>query len=281
MGVDGVARVLDFGVAKAVGRLQETLTGQLKGKLSYMAPEQLRSGPIDRRTDVFAASIVLWELLTSSRLFAADSHAATMGEVIFGGIDPPSKRAPSLPPELDALVMRGLSRDPEQRFATAREMAVTLEELIQPATAAQTGDWVMSLAEEALAGRAKRVREIESATSDLDGVPASMSTGRSTPPPAISSKTLQDLPTAPPRLRVAETIARRLAAYLGPHTAKVAVKTFSQRAVGRGPETLTLADVPALQAALRPMLRTFIGRGQCEQVLEQMARELLSTRVTE
>jgi hypothetical protein len=97
------------------------------------------------------------------------------------------------------------------------------------------------------------------------------------PPPAISSKTvIQELPTAPPRLPVAETIARRLAAYLGPHTAKVAVKTFSLRAVGRGPETLTLADVPALQTALRPMLRTFIGRGQCEQVLEQIARELSS-----
>jgi eukaryotic-like serine/threonine-protein kinase len=275
VGVDGVARVLDFGVAKAVGRLQETLTGQLKGKLSYMAPEQLRSGPIDRRTDVFAASIVLWELLTSSRLFAAESQAATMGEVIFGGIDPPSKHVPSLSPELDAVVMRGLSRDPALRFPTAREMAVTLEDLVQPATAAQTGDWVTSLAEEALSGRARRVREIESATSDVDGVQNAIQTSRSAPPPAISSKTLiQELPTAPPRLPVAETIARRLAAYLGPHTAKVAVKTFSHRAVGRGPETLTLADVPKLQVALRPMLRTFIGRAQCEQVLEQIAREL-------
>jgi hypothetical protein len=78
------------------------------------------------------------------------------------------------------------------------------------------------------------------------------------------------------RLPIAEAIARRLSAYLGPHTAKVAVKTFAMRALGRGPETLTAADIPALQTALRPMLRTFIGRAQCEQVLEAIARELSS-----
>ena len=277
VGVDGVARVLDFGVAKAVGRLQETLTGQLKGKVPYMAPEQFRNTPIDRRTDVFSASIVLWELLTAKRLFDGESEAARMGEVISGAIDPPSKHAPSLSPWLDAVVLRGLARDPAQRYPTAREMAVALEDLVAPATAAQTGDWVKSLAEEALLQRAKRVREIESATSDVDGVQHARNASRSGPNAAISTRTLealQELPTSPPRLPVAETIARRLAAYLGPHTAKVAVKTFSMRAVGRGPETLTPADLPALQSALRPMLRTFIGRAQCEQVLEQIAREV-------
>jgi eukaryotic-like serine/threonine-protein kinase len=278
VGVDGVARVLDFGVAKAVGRLQDTLTGQLKGKLSYMAPEQISSAPIDRRTDVFAASIVLWEVLTLQRLFARESEAATMGDLLFSAIEPPSKYSPDLSPELDAVVMRGLSRDPAQRFPTAREMAVALEDLVPPATAAQTGDWVRGLAEEALSGRAKRVRDIESATSDMNGVENARTSSRSVSPEATTSskylESIQELPTSPPRLPVAETIARRLAAYLGPHTSKVAVKTFSMKALGRGPETLTLADIPALQAALRPMLRTFIGRAQCEQVLEAIAREL-------
>ena len=73
---------------------------------------------------------------------------------------------------------------------------------------------------------------------------------------------------------IADRIAARLSLYLGPHTGRVAVKTFSQKALGRGPETLTLADLPALQAALRPMLRTFVGRAQCEVVLQQIAREL-------
>lgn len=71
--------------------------------------------------------------------------------------------------------------------------------------------------------------------------------------------------------KLAEMIATRLAVYLGPHTARVAVKTFSLKALGRGPETLTPADVPKLNAALRPMLRTFVGRAQCEIVLEQIS----------
>jgi hypothetical protein len=73
---------------------------------------------------------------------------------------------------------------------------------------------------------------------------------------------------------IADRIAARLALYLGPHTGRVAVRTFAQRALGRGPETLTLADVPALKVAMRPMLRTFVGRAQCEIVLEQISREL-------
>lgn len=73
---------------------------------------------------------------------------------------------------------------------------------------------------------------------------------------------------------IADRIAARLAIYLGPHTARVAVKTFTLKALGRKPETLTLADVPALQQALRPMLRTFVGRTQCELVIEQIAKEV-------
>jgi hypothetical protein len=73
---------------------------------------------------------------------------------------------------------------------------------------------------------------------------------------------------------IADRIAARLALYLGPHTGRVAVKTFAVKALGRGPDTLTLGDVPALQQAMRPMLRTFVGRAQCEVVLDQIAQEL-------
>jgi hypothetical protein len=73
---------------------------------------------------------------------------------------------------------------------------------------------------------------------------------------------------------IADRVAARLSTYLGPHTGRAAVKTCARKALGRGAETLTLADLPALQQALRPMLRTFVGRAQCEVVLEQIAREL-------
>jgi hypothetical protein len=81
-------------------------------------------------------------------------------------------------------------------------------------------------------------------------------------------------PSVAPGNELAERIATRLAIYLGPHTGRVAVRTFAHKALGRGPETLTLADVPSLQKALRPMLRTFVGRVQCEIVLEQISKEL-------
>ena len=74
--------------------------------------------------------------------------------------------------------------------------------------------------------------------------------------------------------QIAEVVESRLATYLGPHTARVAVKTFSMRALGRGPETLTHADVPELVKALRPMLRTMVGKVKCEAILTQLEREL-------
>src|SRR5262249_47289876 len=86
VGVDGVARVLDFGIAKAVGRAQTTREGQLKGKLPYMAPEQVRGAPLDARADVYAISVVLWELLTGQRLFAREGEAATLHDLLYAHV---------------------------------------------------------------------------------------------------------------------------------------------------------------------------------------------------
>ena len=83
--------MLDFGVAKAGGRLQTTREGQLKGKLSYMAPEQLRSEPLTRKTDIYAASVVLWEALTCERLFRGDNEGAVVTRVLHDEVLPPSK----------------------------------------------------------------------------------------------------------------------------------------------------------------------------------------------
>jgi eukaryotic-like serine/threonine-protein kinase len=82
VGVDGVARVLDFGVAKASERIQTTHQGELKGKLSYMAPEQITSKPLDRRTDVYAAAVVMWEALTGTKLFHGGSEGAILSQIL-------------------------------------------------------------------------------------------------------------------------------------------------------------------------------------------------------
>jgi serine/threonine protein kinase len=162
VGTDGVARVLDFGVAKAAGRLQSTRDGQLKGKLAYMAPEQIRGDELDRRTDIYAAAAVLWEGCAGRRLIHGLNEGQVLAAVLAGGFPPPSSLNPAIPPEVDALVMRGLAMDPGARWSTARELAISLERTVGVASPYEVAEWVQSVAAETLAIRAARVREMES-----------------------------------------------------------------------------------------------------------------------
>ena len=161
VGIDGVSRVLDFGIAKAASRATATEDGQLKGKTAYMAPEQLHHGAVDRRTDVFAASIVLWELLCGRRLFFADSPAEMMSRVLTSPIESPQKYAPEVPPGLAAVTLRGLDRDPAGRFASAEDMALAIEEAIAMPRPKDIGSWVATIAKSTLEGRAHLVQVVE------------------------------------------------------------------------------------------------------------------------
>jgi serine/threonine-protein kinase len=165
VGVDGVARLLDFGVAKAAGRAHTTQDGQIKGKLAYMAPEQLLSSGVTRETDVYAASVVLWEMLTGERLFTGENELDVVAKLLQRDIRPPSRIAPDVPPVLDALVMRGLDSQTKQRFGSAREMCLALTACgINEATSLEVGEWVERLAAQAIADRSARVAVIESQT---------------------------------------------------------------------------------------------------------------------
>lgn len=128
VGVDGIARITDFGIARAEERLGVTREGQVKGKLAYMAPEQTTGKPVDRRADLFSTGVVLWECLTGRRLF----HGQTDGEVLHNLLDKPIPRlrevVPELPSELDTVCAKALSRDPDERFQTAAQFADALEE---------------------------------------------------------------------------------------------------------------------------------------------------------
>jgi hypothetical protein len=161
VGTDGIPRLLDFGVATASGRMQSTRDGQLKGKLAYMAPEQVRSEQPTRRTDVFAASVVLWEVLTGKRLFYGPNEAGVLARVLNAEIVPPSSIVHDLPKAFDRVVMRGLERDPAKRYATAREMAHDLSSIIGVASATEIGEWVARNAAEELRQRAATIAEIE------------------------------------------------------------------------------------------------------------------------
>jgi serine/threonine-protein kinase len=161
VGSDGIARVFDFGVAKALGRLQQTRAGEFKGKLPYLAPEQFGDGKLDRRVDVYAASVTLWEALTTRRLFDGGSEEEVFGKILQSRIPAPSDLRPDVPAALDELVLRGLSRTPGDRFASAADMALALEQAVPPASPREVAAWLESLAGEALAKRAALVTEID------------------------------------------------------------------------------------------------------------------------
>ena len=128
LGVDGIARITDFGVARAASRLTATRVGQLKGKIAYMAPEQAAGEEsIDRRADVFAAGIVVWEELAAKRLFKAENEAATLSRVMTEPVPPLTTIVPGLSSALSAVVMRALERVPDARFATCAQFADALE----------------------------------------------------------------------------------------------------------------------------------------------------------
>ncbi len=166
VGVDGIPRLLDFGVAKAAGRMRQSLSGEIKGKLGYMGPEQLR-GTADRRTDVYSTSVMLWEGLTGKRLLSGDKDAMVLHKLLDGNVDPPSLHASGVSRELDALVLRGLAAEPSARFATAREMARALEGVVAVASASAVGEWVDTLVHDRLADRAREVEIVEESSSSL------------------------------------------------------------------------------------------------------------------
>jgi serine/threonine protein kinase len=161
VGIDGVARVLDFGVAKAIGRVQTTRDGQLKGKIAYMAPEQIR-GTVSRLTDIYAAAVVLWEALVGRRLYLGETEAELFAKVLEGRVDLPSRHAANIPPALEAAIMRGLETDATRRFQTAREMARAVADAVPLVDASVIGDWVESLARPTLDTRNDLIASIES-----------------------------------------------------------------------------------------------------------------------
>jgi serine/threonine-protein kinase len=161
VGRDGVSRVFDFGIAKAAGRLQTSQKGQLKGKLSYMAPEQIDDEAVSPKTDIYAASVVLWESLSGKRLFLASDERGTLAQILAAHVPAPSTRAPGLSPALDHAVLRGLDRTMSNRYETAREMAYALGEYCPPASSEEIGEWVVSLIHDELAATENLIARIE------------------------------------------------------------------------------------------------------------------------
>jgi eukaryotic-like serine/threonine-protein kinase len=130
IGYDGGVKIVDFGIAKATVRQSETIAGSLKGKCSYMSPEQCKSEPIDRRSDVYGLGVLLYELATTTRLFKGDNEYLVMDSIVNGRFVLPQVRRPDLPSELSSIIMRALATDRTRRYQSADELRVDLDQFV-------------------------------------------------------------------------------------------------------------------------------------------------------
>ncbi|MCK6570423.1 protein kinase [Myxococcota bacterium] len=127
---DGEVKLIDFGIAKAAGKASKTQAGILKGKFGYMSPEQVRGRPIDRRSDIFSLGVVLFELLTLERCFQGESDFSTLEKVRNVDIRRPASLNRDIPPELERIVLKALSRSPEERYQSAAELQDALQKFL-------------------------------------------------------------------------------------------------------------------------------------------------------
>ncbi len=205
-------KIIDFGIAKAAGKITRTQAGMIKGKAGYMSPEQIQGQGVDRRADIFALGICLWEALTSQRLFDGPNELVVMEKIRSGQVTPPSRLNPRVPSDLDRAVLKALAKDPIERYATASEFEADLRScaarLAAPGNAARVAALMSQMfPEEAARSRAagqESNRMSEKGGSDLDvfnglakkSAPAGPTSDRRAPPPV--KKTLLGLQAPPP-----------------------------------------------------------------------------------
>jgi serine/threonine protein kinase len=207
----GGVKLVDFGVAKAASQVHKTRAGSLKGKLSYLAPEQCLGKPVDHRTDIFALGVVLWELLTRRRLFKRDNEGATLNAVMNEEIPGIRTIRRQVPVSLEAVAMRALEKSPEKRFQSAGEMGAALRDyLIKTGEAAGTAE-IAAFINGALGERAKNKKSMleKLRTSDKKEVDVTMLNPESSeskpsrshieelPTPTDPSKAVSKLPPPP------------------------------------------------------------------------------------
>ncbi|HQP38065.1 MAG TPA: serine/threonine-protein kinase, partial [Polyangiaceae bacterium] len=123
---DGEAKLIDFGIAKAAGKLARTQVEAIKGKFGYMSPEQVRGLPVDLRSDVFSVGICLWEFLTMRRLFDGDNEIVVMEKIRNAEVPPPSTIVSSVPVDLDRIVLRALAKDADDRYTSTADLLAEL-----------------------------------------------------------------------------------------------------------------------------------------------------------
>jgi serine/threonine protein kinase len=162
----GQVKVLDFGIAKAESRIHQTTAGTVKGKYMYMAPEQAKGRPVDRRADVFSLGVSLYEALTNTRPFARDNDLAILNAVLQGSFPPPRELRPDLPVEVEQVVLKAMAHKADQRYPSAGAMAAEIERILSASTSSSGGQqlahYLRSLFGEARVTSKTRIPTLES-----------------------------------------------------------------------------------------------------------------------
>ncbi|MFP6687359.1 MAG: protein kinase [Polyangiaceae bacterium] len=251
VGVDGSARLTDFGVARAKARLESSKDGTLKGKLSYLAPEQATDTQLDRRVDVFSAGAMLWELVAGQRLFQGESEASTLAKVLKMPIPSLRTHRSGVPAELDTICRRALARNPENRFASAIQMYESIEQYARAhggiATRREVATFIEGLVGRELARRRFHVRNWIRATPTRDAGPVGHPAADPTfslPPPA---RAMSQIP--PPSRGLSQLPLATPAALNSPPTPRSPVDPSSTATPALPPSTGTLAAHAALERA--------------------------------
>lgn len=241
VGVDGEAKVIDFGIAKAVGRLQSTRTGVLKGKLAYMAPE-LFDGACDRRADVYAAALCLWQMIAGELPFSTNDDGALMEQIMTRPVPRLGRSIAGIPNALDAVVLRGMERDPALRFASAQAMSEALRAATAPASPPEVAAWLAALGHDALAECERHRRDLER-DARWDGQAASLVSVPLVPAPHASSAREVTARDATVRSR-ASSGSTRAALVLGAILALAASIASTAALLARGTRTSSIVDAP-------------------------------------
>jgi serine/threonine protein kinase len=250
---DGGVKLVDFGIATSVQRAGKTQHGTIKGKVPYMSPEQCKGEPLDRRSDLFSAGIMLWELTLARRLFRGKNDYEVLKQIVEGRVPPPQEHQPDYDPALEAVVMRALARDPGARQQSARELQGQLEAVARAAHLPTSSLALVQLMERCFGSKIQVMREAE-AHGDLELLSQVIEQ-------SLSSADLEELPPADREdtpTRVATPVARHKLAPPRARPLVVAAVVLAAAVVGAaglllraGPATPP-ATVPAVPAETPP-----------------------------
>ncbi|OGQ78824.1 MAG: hypothetical protein A2289_11470 [Deltaproteobacteria bacterium RIFOXYA12_FULL_58_15] len=221
----GEVKLIDFGIAKAANHASRTQAGVLKGKYGYMSPEQVLGGNVDARSDVFAAGVLFWEMLTRQRLFPGSSDFSVLEKVRHAEIMPPTLVVSGIHPDVEAVIMKSLERDPEDRIASGADMhdavvAIMLSRFGHP-SARELGTWMQGLFAEEMQeslDRLEKARQYSEMPADAEPMVAATVPGGKDETATVNERkvvdtTVEQIPQAPATLHEPAVLDNRAMAH--------------------------------------------------------------------